>query len=98
MTSFYTHSAVHKFIRQYDGSVVVLNNTLDPHYYKQISDARLLLTALGETVTDEDLKHNAYVTSKKHIDLKEACWDWNRSTSTTWAEMRTHVSTEILNE
>ena len=65
------------------------------HYYKQINEARLLLTALGETVTDEDLKFNAYATFEKHINLKEECWDWNRLTSTTWVVMRTHFSTEI---
>ena len=44
------------------------------HYYKQISEVRLLLTALGETVTDEDVKRNAYatfknvLTSRKHVE------------------------------
>ena len=65
------------------------------HYYKQFNEARLLLTALIETATDEDVKRNIYVTFEKHIDLKEACQDWNRSTLTTWAEMKTHVSTKI---
>ena len=30
------------------------------HYYKQVNDAHLLLTALKETVTDEEIKRNAY--------------------------------------
>ena len=45
------------------------------HYYKAINEARLLLTALRETVTDEEVIRNAYATFEKHIDLKEACRD-----------------------
>ena len=58
------------------------------HYCKKFNDTRLLLTALRETVIDEDVKRNAYATFEKHIDLKEACWDWNRSTSTTWPKIK----------
>ena len=43
----------------------------------------LLLTALGETVTNEEVKRNAYATFGKYTNLKEACRDWNRSTVTT---------------
>ena len=32
---------------------------------------------------------------KTHINLKEACQDWNRSTVTTWTKMKTYFSTEI---
>ena len=64
-------------------------------YYKQINEVRLLLTALGNTVIDEDVKRNAYATFEKHINLKAACQDWNRSALTTWAKMKTHFSTEI---
>ena len=59
------------------------------HYYKAINDARLLRTALGETVTDRDVKCDAYAMFTKHIDLKEVCQDWNRLTATTWPEMKT---------
>ena len=65
------------------------------HYYNKINEARLLLTALRVTVMDEDVKRNAYAMFEKYIDLKEACQDWNRSTSTTWTEVKTHFSTEI---
>ena len=64
-------------------------------YYKVISDARILLTALGETVSDEEVKRNAYETFEKHMDLQEACRDWRRSSLTTWPEMEKHFSTEI---
>ena len=57
-------------------------------YYKVISDARILLTALGETVSDEEVKRNAYETFEKHMDLREACRDWRRSSLTTWLEMK----------
>ena len=45
------------------------------HYHKQISEARVLLTALRETVTDAEIMQNAYATFEQHIDLKEACWE-----------------------
>ena len=44
---------------------------------------------------EEDVKRNAYATFENHIDLKEAYQDWNRSTATTWTEMKTQFSTEI---
>ena len=65
------------------------------HNYKTINDAWLLLTALGEIVIDGDVKRNAYTLFEKQVDLKEACWDWNRSAATTWPEMKTYFSTEI---
>ena len=65
------------------------------HYYKAINEARLLLTALRETVTDEEVIRNAYATFEKHIDLKEACQDWNQGTQTSWEDMRKHFSKEI---
>ena len=65
------------------------------YYYKAINNAILLLTTLGETVTEEDVKRNTYTTFEKHIDLKEACRDWNRSAATTWPEMKTYFSTEF---
>ena len=58
------------------------------HYYKQISEVRLLLTAFGETVTDEGVKQNTYATFEKHINLKEACQNWNRSTASSWDETK----------
>ena len=57
------------------------------HYYKQISEARLLLTALRETVTDTEVMQNSYATFEQHIDLKEACQEWNRGTGTILEEM-----------
>ena len=45
------------------------------HYYKDINEARQLLTALNGTVTEDEVIQNAYVTFEKHIDLKEACQD-----------------------
>ena len=51
--------------------------------------------ALGKTVTDEEVNCNAYATFEKHIDLKEACQDWNRSTATTWTKMKTNFNTEL---
>ena len=65
------------------------------NYYKQISEARLLLTALRETVTDEEVMQNVHATFEKHIHLKKACRDWNRSTATTWDKMKKHFSKEI---
>ena len=44
-------------------------------YYKQVNEARQLLIALRETVTDEEVIQNVYATFKKHIDLKEECRD-----------------------
>ena len=61
----------------------------------QISEARLLLTALRETVTDAEVMRNVYATFKKHIDLKEACREWKRGTGTTWEEIQKHFSKEI---
>ena len=43
------------------------------HYYKDINEARQLLPALRETVTDEEVIQHAYATFEKYIDLKEAC-------------------------
>ena len=37
------------------------------HYYKKISEARLLLTALRETVTDAEVMRNSFVTVEQHI-------------------------------
>ena len=64
-------------------------------YYKVISGARILLIALGETVSDEEVKRNAYETFEKHMDLRKACRDRRRSSLTTWPEMEKHFSTEI---
>ena len=58
------------------------------HYYKNISESRLLLTALKDTVSDAEVMRNAYATFEKHIDLKEACRDWNRDNGTTRGEMQ----------
>ena len=52
-------------------------------YYKKISETRLLLTALRETVSDAEVMRNEYALFEKHIDLKEACQDWNRSKETS---------------
>ena len=41
------------------------------HYYKQTNEARLLLTVLGETVTDEDVKRNAYTTFENTSTAKK---------------------------
>ena len=65
------------------------------HYYKQVNDARLLLMALKETVKDEEIKRNAYPMFEKHIDLKEVCRKWNRTSETSWEEMKKHFSREI---
>ena len=65
------------------------------HYYKQVSKARLLLTALNETVTDAEVMRNAYATFERHIDLKEVCCNWNRRTATAWEEMKKCSSKEI---
>ena len=65
------------------------------HYYKDINEARQLLTALRETVTDEEVIRNAYAIFEKHIDLKEAYRDWNRRTQTSWEDMRENFSKEI---
>ena len=65
------------------------------YYYKAINNARLLLTALKETVTDNKVKRNAYSTFEKHIDLKETCQEWNRSAVISWAEMKKNFSKEI---
>ena len=65
------------------------------HYYKNIDEARQLLTALRETVIDEEVIQKAYATFEKHIDLKEACRDWNQRTQTSWEDMRKHFSKEI---
>ena len=65
------------------------------HYNKDINEARQLLTALRETVTDEEVIQNAYATFEKHINLKDACWDWNRGTQTSWDDMRKNFSKEI---
>ena len=65
------------------------------NYYEQISEARLLLMALGETIAEGDVKQNAYATFEKHTNLKEACCDWDRSTTTNWDEMKEHFSKEI---
>ena len=40
-------------------------------YYKKINDALLLITSLNLTVTDEEVKRNAYSTFEKNIDLTE---------------------------
>ena len=53
------------------------------HYYKDINKARQLLMALRETVTDDKVIQNTYATFEKHINLKEACQDWNRETQTS---------------
>ena len=45
------------------------------HYYKQVNEARQLLTALNETVTNADIIRNVYATFEKHINLKEAYRD-----------------------
>ena len=58
------------------------------HQYKAINDMKLLLTALGETVADEEVKRNVYSTFEKHIDLKEACQEWNKTNTTSWDEMK----------
>ena len=50
----------------YDSDLIV------QHYYKNISEVRLLLTALRETVTDAVVMQNAYASFEQHIDLKEA--------------------------
>ena len=42
-------------------------------YYKAISDARILLMALGEIVTDEKVKRNANAVFEKNKGLREAC-------------------------
>ena len=65
------------------------------HYYKQVNEARQLLIALNKTVTNAEIIQNAYATFEKHIDLKEACRDWNRRTQTTWENMKKHFSKEI---
>ena len=44
---------------------------------------------------EEDVKRNTYATFGKYIDLKKACRDWNRSTATTWDEMKNNFSKEI---
>ena len=54
------------------------------YYYKQVSETRLLLTALRETVTDAEVMQNEYTKFEKHINLKEVYLDWNRRTGTTW--------------
>ena len=74
---------------EYDLDRIVQN------YYKQISEARLLLTALREIVTDEEVMQNAYATFEKYIDLKEACRNWNRSTAATWDKTKKDFSKEI---
>ena len=74
---------------QYDPDRIV------QHYYKNISEARQLLTALKETVTDAEIMRNAFATFEQQIDLKEACRDWTRGTGTTWEDMRKHFSKEI---
>ena len=65
------------------------------HYYKQVSEIRLLLMVLNETVTDAKVMQNAYATFEKHINLKEACRNWNRGTATTWEDMKIKFSKEI---
>ena len=65
------------------------------HYYKDINESRQLLTALRETVIDEEVIQNAYAIFEKHIDLKKACQDWNRRTQTSWDNMRKYFSKEI---
>ena len=67
------------------------------HYCKVINEARLLLTALRETVTNDKVIQNAYATLKKNIDLKDAyaCREWNGGILTSWADMRKHFSKEI---
>ena len=67
---------------------VILKVDYDPdrivqHYYKQVNEARQLLTALNETVTNADIIRNVYATFEKHINLKEAYRDWNWGTQTT---------------
>ena len=65
------------------------------YYYKDINEAKQLQTALRETVTDEEVIWNAYVTFEKHINLKEACQDWNQRMQTSWEDIRKHFSKEI---
>jgi len=65
------------------------------HYYKSINEARELLTGLRETVTDEEVIRNAYATFEKNIDLKDACREWTRGTTTNWKDMKAHFSKEI---
>ena len=38
---------------------------------------------------------NTYATFEKHINLKEACRNWNRGTATTWEEMKKMFSKAI---
>ena len=64
-------------------------------YYKQVNEARQLLTALNETVTNVEIIRNAYATFEKHIDLEEACRVWNRETQTAWENMKKYFSKEI---
>ena len=65
------------------------------HYYKKISEARLLLTALRETVTDAEVMRNAYATFEQHMDLKEACRERTRGSGTTWEDMKKNFQKEI---
>ena len=65
------------------------------HYYKNISNARQLLTALKETDTEAEIMRNAFAIFKQQIDLKEACREWTRGSGTTWVDMKKHFSKEI---
>ena len=68
---------------------------ISQHYYKAVNDARLLLTALEEIVTDKEVKRNVYAIFGKNMDLKEACQEWNRKNVTSWNGMKKHFSNEI---
>lgn len=49
-------------------------NHIPQRYRKAISDVRILLMALKETVlSDEEVERNTYANLERNMDLKEAC-------------------------
>ena len=65
-------------------------------FYKKLQNSKLTLVALGDPVTEMELMQCAFESFEVHINLKDACRDWDRQPAApTCARMMVHFSVEI---